>query len=185
MEQFFFDLLIVLWFFIPAGVANVVPIIASKMPLIRRFDYPLDSYMSFRGYRILGDHKTWRGIIVGVLAGIVSALILALGQSCDAMFSLCNFDKTISTITVGLLLSFGALAGDALKSFFKRQMNIGSGKPWYVFDQIDYIIGASLCTFWLVPLPWYDYFLGMFIWGGISLLMSYIGFLTRFKKSPI
>jgi CDP-archaeol synthase len=36
----------------------------------------------------------------------------------------------------GLLISFGALAGDSIKSFFKRQIGIRSGASWLVFDQL-------------------------------------------------
>jgi len=31
-----------------------------------------------------------------------------------------------------------------IKSFFKRRISIPSGKPWIVFDQIDYSVGALL-----------------------------------------
>jgi CDP-2,3-bis-(O-geranylgeranyl)-sn-glycerol synthase len=40
------------------------------------------------------------------------------------------------------LLGFGALAGDSIKSFFKRRVGVKPGKRWFPFDQIDFVIGA-------------------------------------------
>ncbi|RMD58557.1 CDP-archaeol synthase, partial [Candidatus Woesearchaeota archaeon] len=45
---------------------------------------------------------------------------------------------------IGFALGFGALLGDSVKSFFKRRMGIAPGKPWYIIDQLDYVIGAII-----------------------------------------
>jgi CDP-2,3-bis-(O-geranylgeranyl)-sn-glycerol synthase len=42
-------------------------------------------------------------------------------------------------------MAFGALAGDAVKSFFKRQIGIAPGHRWLGPDQLDFIVGA--CAF--------------------------------------
>jgi CDP-2,3-bis-(O-geranylgeranyl)-sn-glycerol synthase len=42
----------------------------------------------------------------------------------------------------GLRLGFGAMAGDAAKSFFKRRLAIEPGRPWVPFDQLDFAVGA-------------------------------------------
>lgn len=177
MDSFFRELLTVFWFFLPAAVANVTPIIVAKMPLLKRWKAPLDNGRSLWGIRVFGDHKTWRGVVTGSFAGGVICLL-------SYQFYPITSSEGLAFI-MGCWIGLGALFGDAGKSFFKRRAGIASGKSWYVFDQVDYILGASLFTFWLVPLPWFDYLLGMVVWGGLSLIASYFGYLSGFKKSPI
>jgi hypothetical protein len=64
------DILFVIWFFLPAGLANVAPIFAAKLPYLKTLTFPLDGYITFRGKRLLGEHKTLRGVISGILVGI-------------------------------------------------------------------------------------------------------------------
>ena len=45
----------------------MMPIFAARWPVIRAWDYPVDFGRSFRGHRIFGTHKTWRGLIVGII----------------------------------------------------------------------------------------------------------------------
>jgi hypothetical protein len=45
-------------------------------------------------------------------------------------------------LATGLRFGFGAVAGDAAKSFFKRRLAIAPGSPWIPFDQLDFAVGA-------------------------------------------
>ena len=51
----FRDLLFVLWFFLPAGLANMMPVFTAKLPLLRTLDFPLDGDATFHGKRAFGD----------------------------------------------------------------------------------------------------------------------------------
>src|SRR3989344_4567788 len=113
---------------IPAYIANMVPVFARKIP----WHTPLDFGKTFRGRRIFGDHKTIRGLIVGIVAGTL------LGVGISQLYWPFEFSPVLWSI----LASTGALLGDAIKSFFKRQIGIASGQSWMPFDQIDYSIGA-------------------------------------------
>ena len=44
-------------------------------------------------------------------------------------------------------ISFGALIGDIIESFFKRRIGKGRGEDWIPFDQIDFILGALFFGF--------------------------------------
>lgn len=46
--------------------------------------------------------------------------------------------------TLGFLLGFGALLGDAFGSFIKRRLGIERGKPAPILDQLDFVAGALL-----------------------------------------
>ncbi|HSX05849.1 MAG TPA: CDP-archaeol synthase, partial [Candidatus Saccharimonadales bacterium] len=66
------DILFALWFFLPAALANGVPVLVVKIPGLAKLEAPMDFGLSYRGKRILGAHKTWRGFIAGVLTSILT-----------------------------------------------------------------------------------------------------------------
>lgn len=174
MDQVLFAFL----FFLPAGVANMAPVIANKMPLLNKWDTPLDYGGQFRGRRIFGDHKTWRGLVFGV------ALAMLVGYAQYLWFYQPNGQLTAVLAAAGLL-GFGALAGDAIESFFKRQLRIASGDSWFPFDQVDYIIGGLLMSLFFVRLEVVDYVMIFAIYTGLHLLVSFIGYKLNFKRKPI
>jgi CDP-2,3-bis-(O-geranylgeranyl)-sn-glycerol synthase len=83
------------------------------------------------------------------------------------------------------LFGFGAIAGDAIESFFKRQRNVAPGHSWFPFDQIDYVIGTIIAVSPFVQLHFWQYVV-LLVFGMLgSLVSSYIGYLTGFKERPI
>lgn len=164
-DQIFFAI----WFFLPVGVANCTPIFASKIPLLNQWTYPIDFYQTYRGKRIFGDHKTIRGLITGILAAIATA---AIQQS------------TFNPIIFGTTCAVGALGGDAVKSFFKRQFGIASGKKWFPFDQLDYIIGGIIATSFFIRLSIFEYITIVLIWFFLHIISSKIGYFLKLKSVP-
>jgi CDP-2,3-bis-(O-geranylgeranyl)-sn-glycerol synthase len=177
------ELLYSLWFFLPAGIANPTPIVVAKLPLIKHWNAPLDFGRSYRGQRIFGDSKTWRGLICGVVAGLA---IFAVQQKLAAHlggFSTYLQAKNYSNLPfiLGLLLGAGALLGDAVESFFKRQRGIAPSGGWFPFDQLDYIIGACLLSLPVAVLPLALYALILVNWFVLHLVFSHIGVLLHLK----
>lgn len=174
------DLWFAIWFFLPAGIANVTPIFAAKLPALREWDAPLDFGRKFRGKPILGPHKTIRGLVLGTLVGTV---IFYDQTRAGGLFG--DIDYSQLTIWLGVFLSFGALFGDLVKSFFKRQFNVSSGRSWFPFDQLDYIVGGLLFSSIVVTLNINQYILIIVVWFLMHLISSYIGYLFKLKKDPI
>jgi CDP-2,3-bis-(O-geranylgeranyl)-sn-glycerol synthase len=165
-------------FFLPAGVANACPVLATRIPWIRRFNNPMDFGKHYKGKRVFGPNKTWRGFIFGTVMGGVTSLLISyffIPNSADAWY----------TFLVGASLGAGALTGDALESFFKRQRGVPAGKSWFPFDQIDYIIGGLLFVYPLTLIPIILMIGILILYFGLHLLFSYIGYLLKFKTSPI
>jgi CDP-2,3-bis-(O-geranylgeranyl)-sn-glycerol synthase len=132
--------LAVLWLFVPAYVANMAPVLVRRhLEVLAR---PLDGGRSWRGVRILGDHKTWRGLLVGVAAGALVFEIQRAIHAAGHLHALALFDYGAAGHAPGVLLGLGALAGDAVKSFFKRRAGIGPGRRWIGPDQLDFYAGA-------------------------------------------
>lgn len=180
-------LLFSLWFFLPAGVANMIPIFAAKLPLLKNYSFPLDAYKKIGNKRILGNHKTIRGMVSGVVIGICVVYIqqyMYTRLSILHSFVLINY-SLIHPYILGGLLGFGALFGDACKSFVKRQFVITEGKSWLFFDQIDYVIGGIVFSGIYIHLPFLVWGYIIVIWFCLHLLVSFIGFLLGLKDSPI
>src|SRR3990172_9656796 len=137
----------------PAFAANMSPVFAKKLNIFKFLDYPVDFKKTFLGKRIFGDHKTFRGIVIGTISGFLISLFLFLliPLNQTPFLYLTNY---LQFAVYGALAGFGAMAGDTIKSFFKKQLNIKSGTPFIPFDQIDYIIGFLLATSLLVGWRW-------------------------------
>ncbi len=182
------DIFFALWFFLPAGIANMVPIFAAIIPGLRKLDAPMDLGKSFRGKRIFGDHKTWRGLIMGILCGtlvLASQQLLVIHSGwLQHMTSQVDYQH-VPTFALGPLFAIGALGGDALESFFKRQRNIAPGHGWFPFDQTDYIIGGAIATMPFVRLSLAQYSLLLILWLLAHLASSALGFLLGVKERPI
>lgn len=185
------NILLALWFFLPAGVANVSPVLANKFPLLHRWKTPLDFGKSWRGKRIFGDNKTWRGLLFGVAMAVLTIWIqqrIWWHASLDNEFlneagRLMHFGRNFWL--VGTALGLGALAGDALESLVKRRKNVPEGHTWFPFDQIDYILGGLVLVAPFVRLTFNGYALVIVLWTGIHLIASYLGYVLRLKERPI
>jgi CDP-2,3-bis-(O-geranylgeranyl)-sn-glycerol synthase len=127
-------------FMLPAYAANMAPPFMRFWP---GWNPPLSR-------RWLGSHKT----LLGFVAGVVTAVATAAIQACIA------WDSAIVTsagwLATGLRLGFGAMAGDAVKSFFKRRLAIEPGRPWIPFDQLDFAVGALVLAGPAADLGWSD-----------------------------
>lgn len=169
------------WFFLPAGIANIAPVFANRIPVLNQWSTPMDFGQTYKGQRVLGDHKTWRGLVFGTLMGSITNLLVKLtvygiSAELDAMFT---------AAFIGGLLGFGALVGDAVKSFFKRQHGVKPGNSWFPFDQIDYIIGGLVIIYPFIQLSPLAMLVILVLYFGLHLLGSYIGFLVGLKDKPI
>ena len=98
------------------------------------------------GRRILGDGKTYRGLIFGILAGLAVGLLQIW---CYDAFSLTIFPSF--TILSVAALAVEALAGDIVKSYFKRRRGMERGERWFLADQYDLVAGALILALVVDP----------------------------------
>jgi CDP-2,3-bis-(O-geranylgeranyl)-sn-glycerol synthase len=160
------------WIFLPAGIANAAPVFANKIPVLNRWNTPLDFGMSWRGKRLLGANKRFRGLAFGV---VVAATVSVLQYLPDIHYQ-ASIQSVTSAAFSGALLGFGALMGDAIESFFKRQRGVKPGDSWFPFDQTDYIIGGLACWLWYVNISWQLVGYIFVVYFGLHLLTRYIGY---------
>lgn len=180
------DLTVLLWMFAPAGIANMAPVVISKAGLLKSLDRPLDNGKHFRGKRVFGDHKTLRGIAGGALAGMIAAglqvVIYALSQWPSA--GPIDYGRP-EALLFGLTIGFGAIAGDAVKSFFKRRVNIKPGQNWFPFDQIDFICGAIIVSTVFFVLSWQQYLALIIFYAVLHPITNIVSWLLKFQSKPL
>ena len=164
-------------FFLPAGVANATPVLANRLPFLNRWQASMDWGRSFRGQRLLGDNKRWRGFITGTACGGLTALLV---------YPLLSGNWSLTErLLIGLVLGAGALLGDAVESFAKRQAGIKPGQSWFPFDQLDYIAGGLLLVWPLVDLDWATVIMIVTLFFGLHLLVAYLAYMLGLKERPI
>ncbi len=128
-----------LWVFLPTYVANgTAPFSLGKGP---RMD--LGATWKADGRPLLGKSKTWAGFFiggtVGLLAGLLEEYLLLLAPPSLQLVPLFAGSLVASILPVALL-SYGALAGDALGSFVKRRLGTDSGGRSPLLDQLPFLL---------------------------------------------
>jgi len=134
-----------LYYISPAYCANAFAVFGGGKPI--------DSGRSWRGKRIFGDGKTWRGLMMGIIAGSLFGLIwfyLSKSGPLDAIY-FNVFDFRITDPLFGLYLSVGAMIGDLANSFAKRRLGLKRGAPLWGFDQLNLVFGSLLVAYFLAP----------------------------------
>lgn len=140
MHEALFKLAQLLYLMLPAYVANMAP------PFVRYWkgwNRPISR-------KWLGEHKT----VVGFLCGILAALFTSYLQS-RLVWSGSRISY-VDWFPMGLAMGFGAMAGDSLKSLFKRARGIAPGQSWMPADQLDFVAGALVFAWPWLRLGWLE-----------------------------
>jgi CDP-2,3-bis-(O-geranylgeranyl)-sn-glycerol synthase len=143
------------WIIIPVYTANASAVIVGG-------GTPIDFKKNWRdGRRILGDGKTWKGLLAGTFIGMIAGfgLVVAakyLNANGYSYLGLTDFEGFPLMIPILFALCFGALVGDIVESFFKRRIGKDRGQDWIPFDQLDFLIGALVASFFMSELLYFS-----------------------------
>jgi CDP-2,3-bis-(O-geranylgeranyl)-sn-glycerol synthase len=80
-------------------------------------------------------------------------------------------------------MGFGALTGDLLKSFIKRRLSILPGKPFLVFDQIDWIIGSLIILNFYTKIKIEFAIYSILILGTLHFFINIISYNLKIRKT--
>lgn len=170
-----------LWIVIPVYVANSIPVLAGG-------GRPIDDGRRWRERRILGDGKTWRGAILGTVAGALTVLVL--NQISSLATSILGLSVPAFPTSAVVALPLGAILGDIGASFVKRRMDRERGSPVPVLDQLDFILGALIVT-WMVAPAWFGAvvtpgvaFIVLLITPFVHRLSNVAAYVMRLKDEP-
>src|SRR5215470_19119386 len=150
MKEFF----ALAYLFFPLLVGLALHGFCIKYDILAFLCRPIDQGRSFRGKRIFGDNKTYRGLaVVSLGTAIGFGLQSLLLHRIASIRGIELFDYAFfKSVAVGLAVGVGAMLSELPNSFIKRRFEIAPGsvaKGWkrvifYVYDQIDFLLGAWL-----------------------------------------
>jgi CDP-2,3-bis-(O-geranylgeranyl)-sn-glycerol synthase len=131
--------------FVPAAGALFAHAPVLRFDLLPILKRPLDGGATFRGQRLLGENKTWRGALV-MCGGVVAASLL-LARWPWYVTHLPPEVRAAGPVVHGLLLGLGVVLGELPNSFLKRQLGIAPGARarsaagllFVLFDQCDFV----------------------------------------------
>lgn len=130
-----------IWLLLPAYTPNNFAVIFGG-------GMPVDFGKNFiDGKRLLGNGKTIRGFIAGVVGGtIVAHLQLIIEKVSNiGLYSSIEYGSFLLLI---LGLTLGAMLGDMGGSFIKRRFNVDRGGKFPLLDQLGFLlVGFALASF--------------------------------------
>jgi len=180
-----------LYFFLPAYFTNMTPPLMRRADLFNFLDKRVDFDRKFLGEPIFGSHKSWRGVIFGILVGVLVALAQFYFYQFPAIkkISLLDYDK-INILFFGFLISTGAIFGDLIFAFLKRRLRKKPGQRFLPFDQTNYVIGSALFLMpYLLTRPppiydWWGIWLTIFVLTFfLHIIVNWIGYLLGLHKA--
>jgi len=161
-----------LYFFLPGYIANMAPVLLRWIPV---GGTPINE-------KLFGSHKTWRGLIVGIImGGIIFSLQKYLYVTEFKLWAIIDYGDFSPVL--GFLMGLGALVGDAVKSYYKRKGGLKPGERWFPYDQIDFVIGGIIFS-WFVYVPQAEVVLILLLVTPIlHIVVNHIGYWLRIRES--
>lgn len=157
---------------------------------------PIDGGRSWRGRRIFGDNKTWRGFAVMVPATGLAFLLVSQvverffgGVEAAGLWRL----ESWQYLLLGLWTGFFFMACELPNSFLKRQLGVAPGgtpaRPWakvltFVFDRFDSLIGLLGSAAVFVATPWQLWVILLVGGSFVHWLFSVLLYAFGVKKRP-
>jgi CDP-2,3-bis-(O-geranylgeranyl)-sn-glycerol synthase len=152
-------ILTTIWLYLPAYFANAAPVALGGGPPLDGGEKWLD------GKPFLGSHKTLRGCIVGVLAGLLIGFLQG---------------NALAGVTQG----FGAILGDLLSSFLKRRWDLAPGASAPVLDQLDFIVVAIILSQPFTRATLQEMVIIILVTIPIHYLSNYLSWMLKMKEHP-
>jgi hypothetical protein len=155
------EILALAYLFFPLLVGLALHGFCIKYDALAFLCRPIDRGRSFRGKRLFGDNKTYRGLTVVSLGtaigfGLQSLILHRIASIRGIELFDYSFFKSVA---LGAAVGVAAMLSELPNSFIKRRFEIAPGsaaKGWkrmvfYVYDQIDFLIGSWLVLATVIP----------------------------------
>jgi hypothetical protein len=189
MREFY----IIAYLFLPLLVGLALHGFCIKYDILAFLCRPIDRGRKFRGNRIFGDNKTYRGVMVVSLGTAIGfGLQSLLFHRIASIRSVELFDYAFfKSVSLGLAIGAAAMLSELPNSFIKRQFEIAPGsaaKGWkalifYVYDQIDFLLGAWLALAVVVPVTAGRVLLSAVLLLVAHQIMSSVGYALGMRKT--
>lgn len=176
------------------SMAGALHVLWLRSSLSRRFAWPVDGGLSFRGRRLFGDNKRVCGFMVLPPAAAMTFLLLGVlreslpGALGEGLWPLSAWEYA----GLGFLCGLAFMLAELPNSFLKRQLGVAPGQapeqawlrvPILLLDRFDSVLGVLLMLSLLVPVSaatWlWVLVLGPGVHAVFSIVMHRIGIKAR------
>jgi len=181
----------VVWVVLPVLGAFVVHAPVLRWDVLPALKIPLDGGATFRGRRVFGDNKTWRGALA--MGGGVCGMALLLWCSAAYRSRLPAEIRAAGPLAFGLLLGAGTVIGELPNSFLKRQLGIAPGTRrrsalgvlLSLYDQADFVPGIwlLLCPIWTMSVA--QAAVAFAVVTAVHLVLNVVGWAIGAREVPI
>jgi CDP-archaeol synthase len=180
-----------LWIFLPVLGAPLLHAPVLRWDLVPALKRPLDGGRMWRGRRILGDNKTWRGALC-MTSGVVLAT-LALWQWGWWRDQLPDEINGSSPVLVGLLIGLGTVGGELPNSFLKRRLDIAPGArlrtlggvALALLDQGDLVLGIWVCLLPIWVMPVWLAAIAFVAIAAVHAVLNVVGYAIGARAAPV
>ncbi len=190
LPQFFASALAVLWLLLPAYIANAF----ATLPRGRGPPMDFGRTWAKDGRRVLGPSKSWSGFLAGGLGAIpfclLEAWIILLAPPNLAVVPVLA-PTVLDALPLAVILTFGAMVGDALGSFAKRRLGRESGARTVLVDQLPFVLVPIALGFAFYPTLFWNVFghweavLWLVVYTlGLHVAFNWVGFKVGVKQVP-
>lgn len=177
--------------FLPVLGAALAHAPVLALDLLRPLKRPLDGGATFRGKRLFGANKTWRGALV-MTSGVTLATLLL--SHWGWWWGRLPADlRAAGALPYGLLLSLGVVIGELPNSFLKRQLGVAPGRQrrdalgvlLSIYDQADFVpvVWLLLLPIWAMA-PWQAAFAFVVV-AAVHMAINVVGFAIGAREAPI
>jgi hypothetical protein len=176
-----------IWVFLPVLGAALAHAPVLALDLLKPLKCPLDGGLRWRGRRLFGDNKTWRGAVVMISGILAATLLLSLWDWWWA--ELPDGIRDAGPLLFGLLLGAGTVLGELPNSFLKRRLDIPPGEQrgllFTIYDQADFVL-----VIWLVLLPLWvmSVWQALFVFAvvtAVHLVINVVGYAIGARSAPL
>lgn len=152
--------------FVMLVLANGMPVIAHWL-LGDRWSRAIDGGRMWRdGRPLLGNSKTWRGLLSGGVACTLFSMLAGLG------------------LVFGLVFGLLALGGDLISSFIKRRMGLASSAQALGLDQLPEAAIPLAYAALVLPLPWWQAVVLVLVFGVANVVCSPLLYRLGIRRHP-
>lgn len=179
------------WVFLPVLGSPVAHAPVLKWDLLPSLTGPVDGGRTFRGRRLFGANKTWRGAIFMTGGPTVAAVLLHRQRWYRD--KLPDEIREANPALVGALLGLGVFGGELPNSFAKRQLDIAPGSQRKdaagiaisLADQADFAVAALVLLRPIWRWTWRDALQIVAVATGVHLVLNVLGYAVGARKSLI
>lgn len=165
------------------------PVLA--LDLLPQLKLPLDARRTWRGRRLFGDNKTWRGALAMTLGPLLATV--ALWQWPWWHDTIPADAREAGPWVVGLLVGLGVVIGELPNSLLKRQLDVAPGTQrggatgllLTVLDQGDLVLGIWVCLLPVIVLPVWIVAFAFVAVSLVHLVTNVVGYAIGARSSAI